>query len=99
MGDLTIDDFEKTTFTYDGKTRDVFRRGTGPAVIVIAELPGISPKVLRFAGWVADIGCTAVLPRLFGDPGRDPAKGGVASTLPYLLSSLVPMCKIGRAHV
>ena len=92
MADLTIDDFEATTFTHDGKTRKVFRRGTGPAVLVIAEMPGISPKVLRFAGWVADLGCTAVLPHLFGDPGRDPTKGGALKMLSYGLSSMVPAC-------
>lgn len=92
MADLTIDDFEATTFTHDGKARTVFRRGTGPAVIVITEMPGISPKVLRFAGWVADLGCTAVLPHLFGDPGRDPTKGGVLAMASYGLSSIVPAC-------
>ena len=64
-----IDGFTQTTFTHDGKERDVFRRGEGPAVIVIAEIPGITPKVLEFARRVADLGCTAVLPHLFGTPG------------------------------
>lgn len=92
MGELTIADFETTTFTHDGKTRDVFRRGTGPAVIVMTEMPGISPKVLRFAGWVADIGCTAVVPHLFGDPGRDIEKEGKLSQAGYMVSSIVPAC-------
>ena len=35
-------------------------------------MPGITPKVLDFARRVAAIGCTAVLPHLFGEPGRDP---------------------------
>lgn len=64
-------DFERTSFTAEGKTRAVFRKGTGPAVIVIAEMPGISPQVLGFAARVADIGCTAVVPHLFGVPGAD----------------------------
>jgi dienelactone hydrolase len=92
MAELTIEDFEKTTFTHGGKQRDVFRRGTGPAVIVIAEMPGISPKVLRFSGWVADLGCTAVLPHLFGVPGKDPTKGGPLKMTSYALSSMVPAC-------
>jgi dienelactone hydrolase len=92
MADLTLDDFATTSFTFEGKTRDVFRRGGGPAVIVISEMPGISPKVLRFAGWVADIGCTAVVPHLFGTPGRDPAEGNPLQMAGYALSSLVPAC-------
>ncbi len=84
-------DFERTSFAHDGSRRDVFRLGTGPAVIVIAEMPGITPKVLRFAREVAGIGCTAVLPHLFGDPGRDPAPGG-RPDLRYTVSSIVPAC-------
>jgi dienelactone hydrolase len=94
MADDALLDFDRTEFTHDGKTRTVFRRGTGPAVIVIAEMPGITPKVLDFARKVADLGCTAVLPVLFGEPGRDPnpAARGTAGTVKYLASSLVPAC-------
>ena len=67
---MALDGYETTTFTHDGKTRDVFRRGSGPAVIVMAEIPGITPDVVKFADRVVDIGCTAVLPHLFGEPGR-----------------------------
>ena len=67
MGNL--DAYERDTFTWAGKQRDVFRRGSGPAVIVLAEMPGITPKVIEFADRVVDLGCTAVLPHLFGVPG------------------------------
>ena len=49
MSNDDLSDFERTEFTHDGSTRTVYRRGSGPAVIVIAELPGITPKVLDFA--------------------------------------------------
>jgi dienelactone hydrolase len=87
-----LDRYERTTFTHDGKTRDVFRRGTGPAVIVIAELPGITPKVLEFADRVVDIGCTAVLPHLFGWPGFDVNNASRATQARYMLSSIGPAC-------
>jgi dienelactone hydrolase len=92
--DHDLKGFERTSFTHDGSTRTVFRAGTGPAVIVIAEMPGISPKVIEFAERVVAIGCTVVLPNLFGEPGRDPnpeARGAVGS-LTYGLSSIVPTC-------
>jgi dienelactone hydrolase len=92
MADDDLADFERGTFTHDGRTRTVFRLGTGPAVIVIAEMPGISPKVLDFARRVAAIGCTAVVPHLFGDPGRDPVGGSRLDALGYGLSSMVPAC-------
>jgi dienelactone hydrolase len=91
MADDALTDFERTTFTHDRTTRDVFRLGSGPAVIVIAEMPGITPKVAEFARRVVGIGCTAVLPHLFGEPGRDPAPGG-RPDLRYTLSSMVPAC-------
>ena len=88
-----LDGYERTTFSHDGKERAVYRRGTGPAVVVIAEIPGITPKVVEFADRVAGIGCTAVLPHLFGEPGRDPfAGGGRLGSVRYALSSLVPTC-------
>jgi dienelactone hydrolase len=89
---LTLDDFERTSFTHDGKERSVFRRGEGPAVIVIAEMPGITPLVLSFAGRVAEIGCTAVVPHLFGTPGRGVDTDHILRSMPYMLSSLVPAC-------
>jgi dienelactone hydrolase len=92
MGENVLAAYEKTTFTYDGKTRDVFRRGTGPAVVVIAEMPGITPKVVEFADRVEAIGCTVALPHLFGVPGKDALEHGMARAVPYLLSSMVPAC-------
>ncbi len=66
-----LGDYEQGTFTWAGKTRDVYRRGSGPAVLVLAEMPGITPKVIEFADRVVDLGCTAVLPHLFGIPGAE----------------------------
>lgn len=73
MGDLS--GYEKGRFSHGGKTRDVYRRGSGPAVLVLAEMPGITPKVIDFADRVVDLGCTAVLPHLFGIPGAEPTAG------------------------
>jgi dienelactone hydrolase len=94
MADHDLSGFDTDMFTANGKQRTILRRGTGPAVIVIAEMPGITPKLLEFAERVADIGCTAVLPHLFGRPGVDPnpANLGRFGSLRYGLSSLVPAC-------
>ena len=78
-------DFERASFTADGTTRTLFRKGTGPAVIVIAEIPGITPNVARFARRVADRGLTAVMPHLFGEPGAATSPGAV-------IRSIVPAC-------
>jgi len=78
-------DFTESTFTADAMTRPVFTAGTGPAVIVIHEVPGITPPVAAFAQRVVDAGFHVRMPSLFGEPGR-PASGG------YVLSSLRQGC-------
>ncbi|MFM9370698.1 dienelactone hydrolase family protein [Streptomyces sp. Da 82-17] len=94
MADHDLSGFERDSFTHDGVTHDVLRRGSGPAVVVIAEIPGITPKVLAFAERVAAIGCTAVLPVLFGRPGRDPnpAAHGKLRSSAYMASSILKVC-------
>ncbi|MFG3039770.1 dienelactone hydrolase family protein [Streptomyces sp. NPDC048330] len=72
MADDGLTDFTRERFTHQGRTHGVLRSGSGPAVVVMAEIPGITPKVARFARRVRDIGCTVVLPDLFGVAGRDP---------------------------
>jgi len=47
----------------------VYVTGTGPAVIVMTEMPGISPHVARFSRWVRDAGFTVYMPSLFGRDG------------------------------
>lgn len=94
MADRDLTGFDRGTFAHDGTTRRILRRGTGPAVIVMAEIPGITPKVLEFAERVAAVGCTAVLPVLFGTPGRDadPAAHGRLNSALYTASSLWQVC-------
>jgi dienelactone hydrolase len=76
-----LDDFTREQFEAGGKTRDIYRLGTGPAVIVIAEIPGITPKVAEFGRKVAASGCTAVLPHLFGHPGKEPSMGAMVTSI------------------
>ncbi len=76
-----LSDFTRGSFTSDGETHDVFRSGTGPAVIVMAEIPGITPNVAAFARRVRDLGCTVYLPVLFGTPGRPPSGGYIAKSM------------------
>jgi dienelactone hydrolase len=71
--ELSLSAFERFEFTDpQGRwTRPVYRRGSGPAVIVIHEMPGLHPLVLRFASRVADAGMTVFCPVLFGAPGAE----------------------------
>jgi dienelactone hydrolase len=64
-----LDDFAHRQITLDGVTKTVHTAGGGPAVIVLAEMPGISPHVARFARWVRDAGFAVYMPSLFGRDG------------------------------
>ena len=64
-----LDDFTAREITLNDVTKKVHVMGTGPAVIVMTELPGISPHVARFARWVRDAGFTVYMPSLFGKDG------------------------------
>lgn len=78
-----LQDYDRFEYT-DPKgrwTRSVFRRGSGPAVIIVHEMPGLHPLVVRFADRVAAAGMTVFLPSLFGEPGRPVTRGYVLSTM------------------
>lgn len=78
MNDDPLHDFERRTIGIDGIERVVYVDGEGPAVIVMAEMPGISPDVARFARWVRDAGFAVYMPSLFGRDGAYPdAKAGL----------------------
>ncbi|MDQ3147663.1 MAG: dienelactone hydrolase family protein [Actinomycetota bacterium] len=82
MSEGPLEGYREDSFTAEGTTRRVLRTGSGPAVVVIHEIPGITPLMASFGRRVAAIGCTAVLPSLFGDPGREvsvPYVAGVAA--------------------
>ena len=63
-------DFDRRRIRLEGRAKRVFVAGSGPAVIVMTEMPGITPQVARFARYVRDAGFTVWMPDLFGDAGR-----------------------------
>lgn len=76
--DDNLEDFSHREITLEGVTKKVYVAGTGPAVIVMTEMPGISPHVARFSRWVRDAGLTVYMPSLFGRDGAiGSAKEGV----------------------
>ena len=85
MPDASLEGFAESTFTHDGVSRRVFRSGTGPAVIVIHEVPGLHPEVIAFGRRVVHAGFTVYMPSLFGSPGKPFGWG-------YTLRSIVPAC-------
>ncbi|MDG9928834.1 MULTISPECIES: dienelactone hydrolase family protein [unclassified Pseudomonas] len=75
-----LEDFTPRAITLDGTTKVVQVSGSGPAVIVMPELPGISPHVARFARWVREAGFTVYMPSLYGRDG-DPSSLEATQTI------------------
>jgi dienelactone hydrolase len=74
-------EFDTTTFTHEGRTHHVFRAGSGPAVVVIHEVPGLHPGVIESARRLVDAGFTVYLPSLFGRPGEEPTTGAIVRSI------------------
>lgn len=77
----SLPDYAQFDFSFGQWTRKVFRRGTGPAIIVIHEIPGIHPLVVRFADRLVQAGHTLFLPSLMGEPGREVTRGYAVSEI------------------
>ena len=80
-GDDEIADFFGQPIEVDGVVKTVYVAGSGPAVVVMPEMPGISPDVLRLARWVRDAGFTVYVPSLFGVDGAYPTADGGSETV------------------
>jgi len=86
------EDFERTEVTIDGVMKPVWRSGSGPGVVIMHEVPGITPRVARFARIVRDHEFTVFLPEMFGVVDK-PVSGG------YVVSSMVHCCVSREFHV
>ncbi len=75
MAEDPLAGFERFAFDDGRWEREVFRIGSGPAVIVIHEVPGLHPGMLDFARDLAASGLTAYCPSLFGKPAKTVTRG------------------------
>lgn len=87
-----ISGFTRYPFTHDGRTRDVYRAGSGPAVIVLHEMPGLHPGVIEFGRRLLGEGYTVYMPSLFGRVNAEKTGG-------ELLRSLVRACVSREFHI
>ena len=75
---MSLEGFEQTEFSALDATRPVYRRGQGPGVVIMHEIPGITPQVAEFARRVADEGFSVYLPHMFGTPNKPLSNGYLA---------------------
>jgi dienelactone hydrolase len=82
-----LDTWTHGIHTADGITHPTYRKGTGPGVVLIHELPGMTPEVIAFADEVVGAGHTVVMPHLFGEPGAPVSVGRFLKVLPQVCVS------------
>jgi dienelactone hydrolase len=68
-------------FTAAGFTYDVYRKGAGPGVVLIPEMPGAHPGVLALGNYLVDNGFTVVIPSLYGKPGAPAVRPGAVGVI------------------
>ena len=77
--------WSRSEFSAGKITHETFRKGSGPGVIIVHEIPGITPAVEKFANEVVAAGFTVVMPLLVGATDKSPSRN-------YLASSMIKIC-------
>jgi dienelactone hydrolase len=77
--------FVRSELTFLDETRTVYRKGSGPGVILMHEVPGLHPGVIRLANDLCEAGFSVWLPSLLGEPGRK-------ISVPYIAASMARAC-------
>lgn len=94
----TLSGWNRTPFRGAGMTYDCYEKGTGPGVVLIPEVPGITPQVLGLADHLVERGFTVVIPSPFGTPGRKLSTGYVLSVVTRLCVSSEFRAFASNAH-
>lgn len=68
---MELPGFERFDFEADGVSKPVYRAGTGPAVVLIHELPGMVPECVELGRKIAAEGYCVYMPLLFGEPMKN----------------------------
>jgi dienelactone hydrolase len=82
-----LDSWTLGAHTAGGVTHPTYRKGSGPGVVVIHEIPGLTPEVIGFGDEVVAAGFTVVMPHLFGTPEAPMTVGTVAKVAPRVCVS------------
>jgi dienelactone hydrolase len=94
----TLEGWTARPFTGGGLTHDVYEKGTGPGVVLIPEVPGMTPEVLGLAQHLVDSGFTVAVPSPFGTPGREGTVGYTLRTVSRLCVSAEFRAFAANAH-
>jgi dienelactone hydrolase len=70
VNEAVLEGFTPEWVSAEGATRRVWRAGAGPAVVIMPEVPGMTPEVMRFARRVAERGFSVWVTEVYGVPGE-----------------------------
>jgi dienelactone hydrolase len=87
----TLEGWARSSFTGGGRTHDVYEKGSGPGVVLIPEIPGMTPEVLGLAQYLVESGFTVAVPSPFGVPGKEGSAG-------YTMRTLARVCVSAEFH-
>lgn len=76
-----LDSWTMGEHSFGGVAHPTYRKGTGPGVVVIHEIPGMTPPVIAFGEEVVAAGYTVVMPHLFGTPEASASPGNAIKVL------------------
>jgi len=79
-----LDSWTRGSHTADGTTHPTYRKGSGPGVVIIHEIPGMTVDVVALAEEVVAAGHTVVMPHLFGQVGGEASMVEVLKAVPQL---------------
>ncbi len=81
---MALSDYVETSFEHEGITRKVFKGApdgeSQRGIVVVHEVPGITPQVVNFADRLVERGATVWMPSLVGTPGLDRSAAYVAQS-------------------
>ena len=91
LGEANTEPFaERFCFSHDDMSHSVFKAGSGPGVLLMHELPGMTPEFWRLANWLSEH-FTVWAPDLFGNDA--------APTKPNTLKLFVKACISREIHL
>jgi dienelactone hydrolase len=96
--DSDLAGWRRAPFTGAGLTYDCFEKGEGPGVVLIPEIPGLTPGVLGLGEHLVGEGFTVVIPSPFGTPGRPESAGYAMATLARVCVSKEFRCFAANAQ-
>lgn len=90
--------WRRAPFIGGGLTYDCFEKGEGPGVVLIPEIPGLTPEVAAFGEHLVSEGFTVVIPSPFGTPGRPETTGYAMGVIARLCVSKEFRCFAANAE-